>query len=353
MIRRGLALILVAAALVFGVWLTAASPRPPPVVTSPLAALAEAEAWLNTSEPITAESLRGRIVLVVFWASSNPRALQALPTVGAWHARYRDYGLEIVGVHTPDYPFEASADQVAVAVERLAMPYPVAVDSRRRIWRAFRASEWPSYYVAGADGAMLGFQVGAGQEPHVEQYLQSLLVERGWLPPTPAAEGWRTAVGELWTSRTVPSWSPEMRFQLPVGEWFVGSQPPVLDQPRAYRLPDPLPLHAAALDGVWQFEDDRARVVSPTGRVVMRYQAAQCHLIVEGAPGTPLAVRLDGGVVPLALAGPDLTLSASDSVVRLDQPRAYTVVRSPQPEVHTVEIVLPRDAAIYACTFTG
>lgn len=353
MIRRGVMLLVLGAALAFGIWLSTLAPLPPAPM-SPLAALSEANGWLNTSEPVTAETLRGRVVLVMFWSYSNVQSLQILPIVNAWHNRYREYGLEIVGVHTPEFSFEQSPEQVAIAVERLSIPFTVAIDSHRLIWSAFLAGEWPSYYVAGPDGAMLGFQVGAGREAQVEQYLQSLLIDRGWSPPPPRRAEWREMLADVLRVPVDAAWSPEMRFRVPPGNWFVGPQPPVEGEPRVYRVPNALPVHAAALEGVWQFEGDRARLIGPTGLLAVRYHAAQCHLIVEGVPGgPPLMIRLDGRPMPTALAGPDVRLSGPDGLVALDHPRPYILVRGPKAEVHTLEVVLPNGAAVYACTFTG
>lgn len=362
LVRRGLTLVGLILLLGVGVRLVTFSPRPAPP-PQPLASLASATAWLNTSEPVTPASLEGRVTLIVFWAYSNAQVLPVLPVIAQWYARYHDRGLEILGVHTPEFPFERSVANVRAAVERLAIPYPVAVDSDRRIWAAFQVHEWPSYYVAGPEGVLLGFQVGAGHEPEIELYVRGLLAEHGYHPgvePAVRRVGLRSVLGDvlrssqpdlLWSSGD-SLWSPEMVFQLPLGEWFVGPQAPVGDQPRVYRVPEPLPLHAAALDGVWQFEDDRVRVVGPTGRLVVHYRAARCHLIVEGTPGATLEVRVDGGPVPPALAGPDVVAEDSRTVVRLDQPRPYTLVRGAATDAHTLDVVLPRDAAVYACTFS-
>lgn len=346
MARRALTVVILIALLVLGVRLVTLHPHPAPP-PSPLASLASATAWLNTSEPLTPASLDGRVTLVVFWAYSNAQVLPVLPVIAQWYARYHALGLEVVAVHTPEFPFERSVINVQQAIERLAIPYPVAVDSDRRIWTAFRAYEWPSYYVADPDGALLGFQAGAGREPEVELYLRGLLTEQGHRPveePVAHQVGLRSALGHaLRSSQPDLLWSsggslrsPEMVFQLPLGDWFTGPQPPVSDQPRVYQAPAPLPLHTAALDGVWQFDDDRARVIGPTGRFVVHYRAARCHLVVEGEPGAVLEVQVDG----------------ARRLVVLDQPRAYTVVAGAPADAHTLDVTLPRGTALYACTFS-
>lgn len=353
--RRALTLAALAALWGVGAALVTSRPRPAPPPT-PLAALAEATAWLNTSEPVIPRSLEGQVTVVVFWAYSNAQVLQVLPIIKTWYSRYREHGLEVVAVHTPEFPFEHSVADVRTAVERLALPFPVAVDSDRRIWAAFRAHEWPSYYVADPDGALLGFQVGAGREPEVELYVRGLLAEQGMRPlPEPVTRGLglRSVLGDvLRSSQEAVAGSPEMVFRVPLAGWFVGPQAPVVGQPRVYQAPDSLPVHAAALDGVWQFEEDRAFVVGPTGRFVVRYRASRCHLVVDGPPGQWLDVRLDGGAVPPALAGPDVAAGAAGGVVRLDQPRGYTIIRAEAMEVHTLDVTLPRGAALYACTFS-
>lgn len=306
-----------------------------------------ATAWLNVSEPMTPAQLRGKVVLVVFWAYSNARVAQVMPVLKQWDARYRGRGLDLIGIHSPEFSFERSVANVQSAVERAGIAFPVVVDSDRRLWTAYRAHEWPAYYVADPRGHLVGFQIGAGREHEVETYLRGLLVDSGYPPAAPASVPAATApaAGALAT--------PELLFQPPIEPWFASPEPVVVGEPRLYTVPAPLPLHTAALDGVWQFDEERVQAVGPTGRLVIRYRAGQCHLVVDGPAAADLDVQLDGAPIPRDLAGPDLTIRDHRSIVRLDGPRLYRVVAGPgDAREHTVEVTVPRGVAVYACAFS-
>ena len=116
-----------------------------------LPALDGAVAWINTP-PLTPQGLRGKVVLVDFWTYSCINCLRALPYVKAWHERYKDHGLVVIGVHTPEFAFEKDEDNVRRAVKDLAVAYPVALDNEYAIWRAFNNRYWPAHYFIDAHG---------------------------------------------------------------------------------------------------------------------------------------------------------------------------------------------------------
>lgn len=301
-----------------------------------------ATAWLNTSEPIAPAQLRGKVVLIVFWASSNANILRVLPTLKAWYAQYHPVGLELIGVHSPEFSFERSTAHVELAVERLGIPFPVVVDSERRVWAAYRAQEWPSYYVADPHGRWLGFQIGVGREAEVERYVRQVLTDHGLLLKAPAIAEWITF------EKLLPV-TPEFVLALPVGPWFASPETPVLDEPRVYSVPPALPLRALALDGVWQFDEDGTQVAGPGGRLVVRYQAPRCRVVLEGEPLTELEVRLDGRPVPPAWCGPDLRTADGRSMVILDHPRSYHLVEASGDEGdHVLELILPHGVTAYS-----
>lgn len=317
----------------------------PPQSASPRPLLDGATAWLNVSDPPTPEQLKGRVILVVFWAASNPSALRALPVVQQWADQYRDHGVEVIGVHTPEYPFEQALAVVQAAVAREGLSFPIAVDSDRQLWAAFRTHEWPAYYITDPSGALLGSQVGAGHEAEVERFLRQLLAAHRYsLPLAPVFTG-QLEEGPVWRS-------PDLLFRAPLAERFSGPQPPVVGEPRDYGVPGDLGVHQAALEGVWQFDEDRVRLIGPSGRLVVRYRAPRCALVVDGPPGTRLEARLDGRPVPPAMAGPDLTRSGRATLLPLDGPRLYRVIEGPAEEQeHTLEVAGPRGMTVYGCTF--
>jgi len=133
--------------------------------------------WLN-GPPQTPESLRGQVVLIDFWTYSCINCLRAIPYVEAWAERYKNNGLVVIGVHTPEFAFERDPGNVARAVRNLGVTYPVAVDSRRTIWTAFKNQYWPAHYFIDARGRIRSHHFGEGSYDESERVIQQLLAEK-------------------------------------------------------------------------------------------------------------------------------------------------------------------------------
>ena len=143
-----------------------------------LGSFAGATSWLNT-EPLTAEGLRGRVVLVDFWTYTCVNWLRTLPYRKAWSAKYRDAGLTIIGVHTPEFAFERDLENVGPQVRRLGVDYPVAVDSDYGVWRAFDNHFWPALYLADTEGRIRYHHFGESEYAMSEMAIQQLLLDAG------------------------------------------------------------------------------------------------------------------------------------------------------------------------------
>ena len=147
-------------------------------VEGALPALSGAVAWLN-SPPLSAEALKGKVVLVDFWTYSCINCLRSLPYVRAWAEKYKDQGLSVIGVHAPEFAFEKSMDNVKKAVTDLEIVYPVAIDNDYAIWRAFRNQYWPAHYFVDAQGRIRHHHFGEGEYEESERVIQQLLAEAG------------------------------------------------------------------------------------------------------------------------------------------------------------------------------
>ena len=140
----------------------------------PLPSLDGASAWLN-SAPLDAAQLRGKVVLIDFWTYSCINCIRTLPHVRAWAQKYRDQGLVVIGVHTPEFGFEKDIGNISKAIARFKLDYPIAVDSDHRIWDAFHNNAWPVFYIADAQGQVRARLVGEGHYDQTEKVIQSLL----------------------------------------------------------------------------------------------------------------------------------------------------------------------------------
>src|SRR5262245_42913546 len=139
-----------------------------------LSSLSSANEWLN-SPPLTAASLRGKVVLIDVWTYTCINWLRTVPYVRAWAAKYKDQGLVVIGVHAPEFPFERNVDNVRRAVKDMGLTYPVAIDNDFAIWRAFRNQAWPALFFVDAQGRTRHHHFGEGDYERSERFIQQLL----------------------------------------------------------------------------------------------------------------------------------------------------------------------------------
>src|SRR5689334_4163571 len=140
--------------------------------------LAGATGWLN-SQPLTPVGLRGKVVLISVWTYTCINSLRPLPYVRAWAAKYKNQGLVVIGVHTPEFGFEHELTNVRRAVKELRIEYPIALDNDYTIWRAFNNQSWPAFFFIDAQGRIRHYQFGEGAYDQAERIIQKLLVEAG------------------------------------------------------------------------------------------------------------------------------------------------------------------------------
>src|SRR5215510_6112623 len=204
--------------------------------------------WLN-SPPLTPASLRGKVALIDFWTYTCVNWLRTLPYVRAWAEKYRDQDLLVIGVHTPEFPFEKDIDNVRWAAKEMDVMYPIAVDSDYAIWRAFDNHYWPALYLADANGRMRFHHFGEGAYDQTERAIQELLgeggrtVDRQLVGVSPRGLEVAADFGRLR--------SPESYLGHEQGERFASPGDARLDAPRVYTVPPRLELNQWALSGDW------------------------------------------------------------------------------------------------------
>jgi thiol-disulfide isomerase/thioredoxin len=308
-----------------------------------------ATGWLN-SPPLTAASLRDRVVLVNFWTYTCINWLRTLPYVRAWAGRYADHGLTVIGVHTPEFDFEHDLDNVRREVKDLRVDYPVAVDNDYAIWNAFSNLYWPALYFVDAQGQIRHHRFGEGDYEMSEMVLQQLLTEAGsggsdQELTSVDARGVETAAD--WASlRSPENYLGEERTQN-----FVSPNGSILDTSYAYAAPTRLRLNHWALSGDWTVERQAVVGNQAGGRILYRFQARDLNLVMAPpAPESPIrfAVLIDGQP-PGAAHGTDVDDQGNGTVA---DPRLYQLVRQPGPVTErTFEITL-LDPGVQAYAFT-
>jgi thiol-disulfide isomerase/thioredoxin len=263
--------------------------------------LGGATEWLN-SEPLGPGELRGRVVLVNFWTLTCINWLRQEPYVRAWSQAYRDDGLVVIGVHTPEFSFEHEFDLVRRATKDLAIDYPVAVDSGYEIWSAFANNYWPALYFVDAEGVIRDQHFGEGRYEQSERVIQRLLgVERELV--SGSVEGRGVEAEADWDNLR----TPETYLGYERSEHFASPDGAAFHERRVYQVPENLGLNHWALAGEWTIEREKVVLDEGGGSIAYRFHARDAHLVLSPGARGPIQFRvLLDGEAPRASHGVDL-----------------------------------------------
>lgn len=319
-------------------------------VEAELPSLDGATGWLN-SPSLTAAGLRGKVVLVNFCTYTCINWLRSLPYVRAWAGKYKDQGLVVIGVHTPEFVFEKDLDNVRRAVKDMRIEYPVAIDNDYAIWRAFNNEYWPALYFVDAKGHVRAHQFGEGEYEQSERIIQQLLTEAGidGINHDLVSVDARGAEAQAdWGSLK----SPENYVGYGRTENFSSPGGAALDKRRVYASPGRLSLNHWALSGDWTMEKQAAVLNEANGRVACHFHARDLHLVMTPSRrGTPVRYRvLIDGKAPGESHGLDIDHNGNGTVTA---PRLYQLVRQRPPIVDRdfeIEFFSP-GVEVYAFTF--
>ncbi len=321
-------------------------------VEGTLPTLDGATGWLN-SPPLSREQLHGKVVLIDFWTYSCINCLRAMPFVHEWAQRYRDHGLVVIGVHTPEFAFERDPRNVMKAVQQLKVEYPVALDNQYAIWRAFNNRYWPAHYFVDAQGNIRGHQFGEGNYAHSEQVIRRLLVEAGQTELPPPADPAAADLQGVATQADMGNLrSPETYLGHARAEQFASPGGQRADAAFGYTLPSTLALNQWGLSGQWRVNDEAAQLQQAGGRIAFQFHARDLHLVLApGEDGKPVRFRvlLDGKPLPAADAGADV---AADGTGTVNEHRLYQLIRQRGtigPHRFEIEFL---DAGVQAYAFT-
>ena len=259
-----------------------------------LPSFGRATRWLN-SEPLTPQGLRGRVVVVDFWTYTCVNWLRTLPYLRAWHAKYADAGLTIVGVHTPEFDFERDLGNVVAESQNLGVEYPIAVDSDYGVWNEFANHYWPAIYIADAEGRLRYHHFGEGEYPRIEMVIQRLLVDAGARDldlDLVSVEPEGLEVAADWASLQ----SPETYLGYGQSSGFASEDADYYDRPHLYAGTPALPLNTWDLAGEWTQTRHAAALSAAGGRISFRFHARDVNLVMGPASSggeIPFRVLLD------------------------------------------------------------
>jgi thiol-disulfide isomerase/thioredoxin len=305
--------------------------------------LGGATGWLN-SEPLGPAELRGHIVLVDFWTLTCINWLRTEPYVRAWSQVYRDEGLIVIGVHTPEFSFEHELDRVRQATKDMTIDYAVAADNDYAIWSAFDNNYWPALYFVDAEGIIRDHHFGEGRYEQSERVIQQLLgIERELV----SVEGLGVEAEADWDNLR----TPETYLGYERSDQFASPNGPALEERVAYELPEHLRFNHWALSGEWTIGREKVTLDQAGGSIAYRFHARDAHLVLSPGAREPIPFRvLLDGEAPGPSRGVDV---AEDGNGLLREGRLYQLVREHDAvRERTLEITfLEPGAEAYAFTF--
>ncbi|MGD0986339.1 MAG: redoxin family protein [Candidatus Sulfotelmatobacter sp.] len=309
--------------------------------------------WLN-SPPLNFRQLRGRVVLVDFWDYTCGNCIRTLPYVQAWHERYKDKGLTVIGVHTPEFTFAQYESNVERGIREFGLTYPIVVDSNRAIWKAFANRYWPTKYLLDKDGYLRYGHFGEGGYGECEQTIQELLHEIDpalILPPLMEPLRDEDQLGAV--------------CYRPTGELYLGNKRGRIgndggfkeDQVADYEFSGgKLEKNFFYVSGRWA---STAEYFEATGdgphSLKLKYEASGVNLVMATprGPSAEVIIMQDGKPLARSHAGKDVRFHDGQSSVLVDSARMYALVDNHEFGEHEIELRCSTGIAVFAFTFTA
>jgi thiol-disulfide isomerase/thioredoxin len=316
---------------------------------SELTSLDSATEWLN-SQPLTAADLHGKVVLIDFCTYTCINWLRSLPYVRAWAEKYKDQGVVVIGVHTPEFTFEHDIENVRQAIRDMRIDYPIAIDNDYAIWHAFKNHYWPALYFVDAQGYLRHHHFGEGEYEQSELIIQQLLAEASL-----GGIGQELVSVDAWGVEAAADWgnlrTPENYVGYERTEHFASPSGAILDKRSVYTAPTQLRLNHWALAGDWTMKKQAIVLNKANGRIVFRFHARDLHLVMGPAErGTSVRFRvLIDRQPPSASHGIDVDEQGNGTAT---QQRLYQLIRQPQPIADRQFEIEFLDAGVEACAFT-
>ena len=301
------------------------------------------DGWLN-GDPLTLADLRGTVVLVDFWTYTCINCVRTFPHLRALHDTYEPFGLRIVGMHSPEFEFEKAEANVADAIERYRLPYPVALDNDMATWRAYRNNWWPHVYLIDAGGRLRFDHIGEGGEEQIQHQVRKLLREAGSALPAPI---------DFEDTSPTPHITPEIYTGIERGT-AQGS----LRNPEGYtsgRIVEYAPVDAASIDragtagaffleGPWRAQGEYVEAGPGGGRVVVPFFARDVFVVAAGE--ARVRVLVDGSPIGRA-AGEDV----AEGIVSVTRDDLYVLIRLPRAEQHVLTLEAEGGFRLFTFTF--
>lgn len=312
--------------------------------------------WFN-SEPLIIEQLRGHVVLVHFWDYTSIYCLRGFPYIREWYKRYREFGLRVVGVHAPQFPFGRNPEIVAKALKKLDVRYPIVLDNDQVIWAGYASQEWPSIFLVDREGYVRWVQDGEVGYLETEREIQVLLREasyRGEMPELLEPIHETDRPGVICYRASPLMYAGYLRGSLGNVEGY---------NPESILMYEDSNVHLDGrfyLRGIWFSDKNCMRLDHPVGEeghVAFSYRAVEVNLVLRSAVDSALrlSVRQDDRYLSPGICGEDAVLDRDgQSFIVVDEPRMYNVVRNKEFGEHELKLITDANGlALYSISFVS
>lgn len=304
------------------------------------------EQWFNTpdGQPVKISDLRGKVVIVDFWTYSCINCIRTMPHITAWDRKYRDLGLVILGVHTPEFAFEKVPGNVAKKIKEYGIEYPVALDNNYATWNAYDNQFWPAKYFIDHAGNIVWRHFGEGQYEESEAKIQELLIAAGRLKEKKPMGGLNPTIDFTQIE------TPEIYFGYDRIEHFGGRV--VRDAATTFEEPTAVANNTFYLTGTWFMGPEHVVLRSGGGKIIIRYKANKANLVLEAAQEVVAEVRLDGNPLDPRQRGRDVIAGENTGLLKVKEPKLYNVIDTGDDYGwHTLELIFSQPG-VQAFAFT-
>lgn len=290
--------------------------------------------WIN-SKPLTIAELKGKVVLIDFWTYSCINCIRTLPYVTSWYNTYKDKGLVVIGVHTPEFEFEKDESNVKKATERFHVLYPVALDNNYKTWQAFSNNYWPAHYLIDQQGVVRQVHFGEGGYVETENAIRNLL-------------GMAPAVMKEKTLKSRPI-SPETYLGYARAEHYPSGISIKPEETAIYSYTSPLQENEAGLKGKWFVGKQKITSKSNDSKLDLNFLASQVYLVMDSEKPQTISVLLDDKPLPAAYYTADMDDKGQALV---NEARKYDIINlKGDYGRHKITLIFPEGVSAYAFTF--
>ncbi len=308
------------------------------------------ENWIN-SEPLKIEELKGKVVLVDFWTYTCINCIRTLPYLKEWDKKYRDKGLVIVGVHTPEFEFEKKYENVLKAVNEYQLKYPVAQDNAYATWSAYQNRYWPHKFLIDIDGYIRYDHIGEGAYEETEKMIQQLLNER--MERLNKKNGVNKSITK---TLEIPEFqkigTPEIYFGYQFDRGNLGYDGLKPDAIADFKIPSNPYKNYVYLSGKWKYNTDNMELISDDGEIFLIFEAKKVNIVTGSDASSDAYIYLDNDKLNEKNKGDDVVLVGNSSIAKVKEFKLYNVVSAENYDTHVINMIVEgKGFKIYTFTF--